>query len=127
MAPKPLLEGTPEVNRRGVSRELVQPAVRTSFGGFARLFGYSERKEGGNPKSDFGCRGPTASCVVEISEQTPAVSQLEVDLVSQKEQTTETVRISVRLMYSEAANHAVTWGHGTWKIVVVVNPSRTLR
>lgn len=76
-------------------------------------------KKAGNAKRDFGCRVPTAYRVTEISEQTPAISQVEVDLVLQKEQTTETVRVSVRLVYSDATNDAVIWGHGagSWKIV----------
>jgi len=43
---------------------------------------------------------------------------VEVDLVLQKEQATETVRTSVQVIFSDSANDAVRWGHssGAWKI-----------
>lgn len=76
-------------------------------------------KKAGNAKRDFGCRVLTACHIIEISDQTPATSQVEVDLILQSEHTTETVRVSVRLIYSDAENEAMIWGHGagSWKIV----------
>jgi hypothetical protein len=117
--PDSLPEGTPE---RTVA-EFLANWCNQRYGPMAEvLLDYLDSPKGkkaGNAKRDFGCRVPTAYRVIEISEQTPAISQVEVDLVLLKEQATETVRVSVRLVYSDATNDAVIWGHGagSWKIV----------
>jgi hypothetical protein len=117
--PESLPEGTPE---RTVVEFLANWCNRRYGPMSEALLDYLDTPKGkkaGNAKRDFGCRVPTEYRVMEISEQTPAMSQIEVDLVFQEEQTTETVRISLRLIYSDASNDAVIWGHGsgTWKIV----------
>lgn len=117
--PDSLPEGTPE----RTASEFLSNWCSQRYGPMAEaLLDYLDTPKGkkaGNAKRDFGYWIPTAYRVMEISEQTPAMAQVEVDLVFQKEQTTETVRVSVRLMYSDDANDPVIWGHGagTWKIV----------
>lgn len=117
--PDSLPEGTPE---RTVAEFLANWCNRRYGPMSEALLDYldtSKGKKAGNAKKDFGCRVLTAYRVIEISEQTPAISQIEVDLILQSEQATETVRVSVRLIYSDTANEAAIWGHGagSWKIV----------
>ena len=117
--PDSLPEGTPErtvveflanwCNRRyGPMSEALLDYLDTTKG-----------KKAGNAKRDFGCKDLTTYRVMEVSEQTPAISQVEVDLILQSGQVTETVRVSVRLIYIDTANEAAIWGHGagSWKIV----------
>lgn len=117
-SPDSLPEGTPE---RAVAEFLANWCGRRYGPMSETLLDYLNTPKGtraGNTMKDFGCRVLIAYRVLKISEQTPAISRIEVDLVLQKEQATETVRTSVQVIFSDSANDAVRWGHGSgaWKI-----------
>lgn len=117
-SPDSLPEGTPE---RTVAEFLANWCNRRYGPMSETLLDYlntPKGKKAGNTMKDFGCRVLIAYRVLKISEQTPAISKIEVDLVLQTEQATETVRTSVQVIFSDSANDAVRWGHssGAWKI-----------
>lgn len=78
----------------------------------------SKGKKAKRAKDDFGGCTPMAYTVIAVTDETAAISQVEADIVLNREQE-KTVRVSIRLIYSDSASNAVIRGHeaGSWKIV----------
>jgi hypothetical protein len=117
--PDMLPEGTPE---RAVA-EFMNSWCKSRFGLMAdALLDFVETSKGkraGRAKEDFGRTIPQSYCIVDVTDEASAISQVDVDLVFQVDGCLKTFNLSVRAVHKDDENRPAMRGveDGIWRIV----------
>jgi hypothetical protein len=117
--PSGLAQDTPE----RLAAEFLDNWCNARYGPMADAFldylNTPKGKKAGNAKRDFGNQTPASYRIVSTIDETPAISQVDIEIVFEQEPSAEVVQLSLRLVYSDPANDPLVWRHqkGNWKLI----------